>query len=152
MSGGDRSSTQGSNVSKPGGWRGWMQQERFWGAGVWLLFRALHQDSLKRLPRGPIGHGPQALRSDWSPRAGRCWSCSRGFRRFQHIILTPRDHLTAPAALKHSPSRPGAPLAHNTHTHTHDTRSNASQRRRHAQQCFIIKGEHGGFPLNRVCY
>lgn len=34
-----------------------MQQEHFWAAEAYLLFQSLHQDSLKRLPSGPIRHG-----------------------------------------------------------------------------------------------
>lgn len=81
--GGDGSSTQGSNVSKPGGCgedgEGGCNGSVSGGAGAWLLFQALHQDSLKRLPSGPIRHGSELLADDWSVRAGRCWSCSRGF-------------------------------------------------------------------------
>lgn len=44
-----------------------MQQEWFWGAGAWLLFQGLHQDSLKRLLSGPIRHG-----SELFPLIGHC--------------------------------------------------------------------------------
>ena len=57
----------------------------------------------------------RALPSDWLRRASRCWSCSRGFGWFQLLTLTPRDGLTAPAALTHTTCWSGGPRAPSTH-------------------------------------
>lgn len=70
----------------------------------------------------------RALPSDWLRRASRCWSCSRGFGWFQLLTLTPRDGLTAPAALTHTTCWCKGPTGSQ---HTPRTRSGDSQRRTH---------------------
>lgn len=124
-----------------------MQQERFWGAGVWLLFQVLHQDPLKRLPSGPICHGPRldALighrgQADVGAAAGGSDDSNTSFSHRRTISQHQQLSNTTP------PDQGPLRIMSQAHTHTLDTRSNASQRQRHTQQCFIIKDEHEASP------
>lgn len=92
----------------------------------------------------------RALPSDWIRRASRCWSCSRGLGTSPSPHShTPRDDLTAPAALTHTtcwsrgPTGPQLTLA----------RSGDSQRPTHTRQRRLTSQmKINGFPLNNVCY
>lgn len=127
-----------------------MQQERFWGAKVWLLFQALHQDSLKRLPSGPIRHGPR-LYALIGHRGQADVGAAAGGSDDSNTSFSHRRTISQHQQLSNTSPPDQGPLWPTTQTHTLDTRSNASQRRTHTQQYVIINDEHGGFPLNRVC-
>lgn len=89
----------------------------------------------------------QALPSDWLRRASRCWRCSRGFRWFQHVTLTPRDGLPAPAAPTRTPLKQGPSGSQHTPLapvilKASDTLCSAS----------FTKDEHKCFLLDYVCF
>lgn len=106
-----------------------MQQERFWAAGAWLLFQALYQDSLKRLPSGPIRHGSELFalighrqQADVGAAAGGSDDSSTSFSHHRTISQHQR--------LSHTTPPDQGPLRPITHMHAHVC-SNASQRWRH---------------------
>lgn len=97
-----------------------MQQEHFWGAGAWPLFQALHQDSLKRLPSGPIRHvsklfdliGPRE-QADVGAAAGGSDGSSTSFSHRRTISQHQQlSHTTPP---DQGPLQPVTSM----HTHTH---------------------------------
>lgn len=136
------SSTQGSKISKPESWRGWVQREVFWGGGKLAFVSSPPPGSLEKIT--------EQADSSRLPRSG-LWLVGAGGQMLElqqgaRTSPAPRSHTAGTAPLE---QKGPAGSQHTAH------RLSDSQRRTHILVLLLpphIKDEHHRFAPNRVWF